>query len=65
MRIKETELLGKDGEWNTFSYFHSLLEVFVFYLRSCYVVQAGFEFVFFLPQPPKCWDYRLIPLFQA
>jgi hypothetical protein len=26
-----------------------------------YVVQAGLILIVFLPQSPKCWDYRYVP----
>jgi hypothetical protein len=29
-----------------------------FETRPCYVAQAGPEFIIFLPQLSKCWDYR-------
>lgn len=32
-----------------------------FGIRFHYVIQAGFELEFSLPQPPKCWNYRRVP----
>lgn len=34
-------------------------------MRSYFVAQAGLELAVFLPQPPKCWDYRSGPLYTA
>lgn len=32
---------------------------FFFQMRLCYVIaQDGLKLVIFLPQPPKCWNYR-------
>jgi hypothetical protein len=28
---------------------------------SCYIAQVGLEFRIFLPQSPKCWDFRHAP----
>jgi hypothetical protein len=29
------------------------------------MAQAGLKFKILLLQPPKCWDYRLAPLYPA
>lgn len=36
---------------------------FFFQMRLCYVIaQDGLKLVIFLPQPPKCWNYRQVTL---
>jgi hypothetical protein len=35
--------------------------IFVSKTGSCYIDQAGLELLIFLPQLPKCWDYRCLP----
>jgi hypothetical protein len=34
---------------------------FLFETGSCYVHQAGLQFMIILPQPPTRWDYRGAP----
>lgn len=34
--------------------------LFVLFWQSPYATQAGFEFLFFLFQPPKCWDCNCV-----
>jgi hypothetical protein len=43
---------------DTLLFFISTLET----SRSCFAVQAGLELAVLLPQLPKCWDYRCVPL---
>jgi hypothetical protein len=39
--------------------------LFFFETGSPYVGQTGLKLVILLSQPPKCWDYRCVPPYQA
>jgi hypothetical protein len=44
-----------------------MLAVFVCLTEKSYhyAAQAGLELMIFWPQPPKCWNYRHMPLYPA
>jgi hypothetical protein len=45
---------------------HDFFFLFIYFLKTSppYVSQTGLK-LSILPQPPKCWDYRWVPLCPA
>jgi hypothetical protein len=38
---------------------------FFFEVGFCYVAQAGLKLMILLPQSPRCWDYKCVPLYLS
>lgn len=32
---------------------------------TIYITKNGLEFIIFLTLPPRCWDYRYVPLYHS
>jgi hypothetical protein len=60
--VRMKEFINLVGPFGGSCFLFCLLVVWFWFgfieTTSCYVAQAGLQFVILLPLPPKCWDYR-------